>query len=192
MEGPMSTATPLMTAEEMLALPDNGMERDLIEGHLRERLMTRRSRRHGTTTANVTRLLANWNAAQSKPRGEVLAGEAGFRLRRNPDTTAGIDVAYISAELAATSAADTWLVDGPPVLAVEILSRSDTHEDVVEKIDLYLETGVRVVWIIDPDLRTLTVYRPDAEPTLFSSQQELADDPDLPGFRMKIAELFGN
>lgn len=124
------------------------------------------------------------------PRGEVLGGDAGFRLRRNPDTTAGIDVAYISAELATRSPADTWLIDGAPILAVEILSRSDTHEAVVEKVELYLDTGVRVVWIIDPDLRTLVAYRPDAKPALFNSDQELSGDPDLPGFRMKIADIF--
>jgi len=186
----MSTATPLMTAEEMLALPDNGMERDLIEGHLRERLMTRRSRSHSLATVRVAQLLANWKDLQPRPRGQVLGGDAGFRLRRNPDTTAGIDVAYISAELAARTPRDTWLIDGVPVLAVEVLSSSDTHEDVVEKIELYLDTGVRVVWIIDPDLRTMTVYRPDAKPTFFNSDQEYSGDTDLPGFQMKIADLF--
>jgi Uma2 family endonuclease len=186
----MSTATPLMTAEEMLAMPDNGMERDLIEGHLRERPMTRRSRRHTYVTAKMAQFLGMWLDQRPAPKGEVLAGEASFRLQRNPDTTVGIDVVYVSAELAARSPQETWLIDGAPVLAVEILSRSDTHENVVEKIELYLATGVHVVWIIDPDLRTLTVYRPDAEPTLYNSRQELSGDPDLPGFRLKIAELF--
>lgn len=111
-------------------------------------------------------------------------------MRRNPDTTVGIDVAYISAELANRTPRDVFLIDGAPVLAVEILSPSDTHEDIVEKIELYLDTGVRVVWIIDPDLRTVTVYRPDAKPVLYNESQEFLGDPDLPGFCMKVTELF--
>lgn len=187
----MSTAAePLMTAEEMLALPDNGMDRDLIEGQLRERPMTRRNRRHASVTAKVARRLDEWLDANPDPRGEILAGEAGFRLRRAPDTTVGIDVAYISAELAQRTPRDVFLIDGAPVLVVEILSPSDTHEELVDKIELYLETGVQVVWIVDPDLRTVTVYRPDAKPVLYNESQELSGDPDLPGLRMKIAELF--
>jgi Uma2 family endonuclease len=185
-----ATATPLMTAEEMLALPDNGMDRDLILGQLRERPMTTRCRRHARTTTRLARLLENWLVCQPMPRGEVLTGDAGFRLRRAPDTTAGIDVAYISAQLARQTPEDVSLIDGAPILAVEILSPSDTHERVVEKIELFLEAGVPVVWIVDPDLKTVTVYRPVAEPVLFNASQELSGDPDLPGFQLRVAELF--
>lgn len=187
----MSTAAaPLMTAEEMLALPDNGMDRDLIEGQLRERPMTRRGRPHSEATIACGTLLRNWLLLQPVPRGSVLGGEAGFRLRCNPDTTVGIDVAYISGDLAQRVPRDVFLIDGAPVLAVEILSPSDTHEDLVEKVELYLEAGVRVVWIIDPNWRTVTVHRPDAKPVLYNDSQELSGNSDLPGFQMKVADLF--
>ena len=58
--------------------------------------------------------------------------------------------------MAAQAPDDTFLIDGPPVLAVEILSPKDKHEEVVEKINAYLESGVALVWIVDPDLRTVT------------------------------------
>ncbi len=61
----------------------------------------------------------------------------------------------------------------------------------VEKIELYLETGVAVVWIVDPDLRNVTVYRPGQQEVLFAAAQELIGDPELPGFRVKVAHLFG-
>jgi len=186
----MSTVTPLMTAEEMLALPDNGMERDLIEGHLRERPMTIRGWRHADATIACGGLLRNWLQQQPAPRGKVIGGEAGIRLTSDPDTTVGVDVAYISASLVPREPRGSLLIDGVPVLAVEVLSPSDTHEGINEKIDLYLRVGVRQIWIIDPDKHTVTVHRPDAEPAFCSSQQQLSGDPDLPGFRMKIAELF--
>ncbi|MBX6312792.1 MAG: Uma2 family endonuclease [Isosphaeraceae bacterium] len=90
-------------------------------------------------------LLKLWLDTQPEPRGEVLSGEAGFRLRGTKDSPVGIDVAYASSpELVTATGAEERIYDGPPVLAVEILSPSDTQEEVVEKVDLYLEAGVVV------------------------------------------------
>src|SRR5271166_3504265 len=90
----------------------------------------------------VAKFLDNWLDQQPEPRGAVLCGEAGCRLRRDPDTTVGIDVVYISAELAARESDETSLIDGVPVLVVEILSPGDTQEEVDEKIDGYLQAGI--------------------------------------------------
>ena len=119
-----------------------------------------------------------------------VTGEAGFRLRRNPDTSVGIDLAYISPELAAATPENVWLIDGAPTLAVEILSPSNTHEEATEKVREYLDLGVALVWVLDPVFRTVQVFRPDAEPTLFNARQELTAEPHLPGFRVAVADLF--
>lgn len=185
-----SDATAVMTTEELLSLPDDGTERELIRGQLRERPMTRRNRRHSRVTIKLGKLLDLWLDEQPEPRGEVLAGEAGFRIRQEPDTTVGIDVAYISAEVATRNADNAAVIDGPPVLAVEILSPSDRHEDIVEKIEEYLDTGVLLVWLVDPDLRTVCVHRPGAEPELFNIHQVLSGEPDLPGLRIPVSEVF--
>jgi hypothetical protein len=83
----------LMTTEEMLALPDNGVERELIGGQLRERPGTRRNRDHCESSALLTSLMVVWLRQQPEPRGLVVVGEAGFRLQRGPDTSVAIDVA---------------------------------------------------------------------------------------------------
>ena len=88
-----------MTSEALLALPDNGTDRWLIRGELREKPMTVHNRLHSKITASVTTCLKNWRDAQPAPRGDVLCGEAGVRLTRDPDTTVGIDVVYVSADL---------------------------------------------------------------------------------------------
>lgn len=183
-------AKKLMTTEELLALPNDGKKRWLIRGELRENPMTRHNRRHGLTESNVAYYLKAWLRQQPQPRGQVLTGEAGFRLRRNPDTSVGIDLAYISAELAAATPEDVWLIDGAPMLAVEILSPSNTHEEVTEKVREYLDFGVALIWVIDPIFRTVQVYRPDAKPALFNDAQELSGEPHLPGFRVAVADLF--
>lgn len=185
-----TTLTPAVTTEEMLAFPSIDVERWLIQGQSRENPVTVRNRWHSRIMVRVAYLLEAWSMQQPEPRGSVLCGEAGCRLRRDPDTTVGIDVVYVSSELAARDSEDTSLIDGVPVLVVEILSPSDTQEQVDEKIDDYLEAGVALVWIIDPHDRTVTVYRPGHEPELFNALRELTGDPYLPGFRIAIAELF--
>jgi Uma2 family endonuclease len=141
-----------MTLEEMLALPDDGMERELIRGQLRERPMTRRNRWHAGVEARIAKLLGVWLDTRPEPRGEVVSGEAGFRLSTAPDSGVGIDVAYVSAEVAAATPEKASYFQGPPVLAVEILSPSDKQEDIDEKVALYLETGVLLVWDRQPAL----------------------------------------
>jgi Uma2 family endonuclease len=184
------TTPPLMTAEQLLALPNDKMERWLIRGELREQPMTVRNFVHSGIMACVTYALEAWRRQQAEPRGKVLCGEAGCRLQRDPETVVGIDVVYVSAEVAARRPDDTSLIDGVPVLVVEILSPNDTLENTEEKIDSYLEAGVPLVWIINPYRRTVTVHQPGEKPVLFNSSQELSGEPHLPGFRVPVADLF--
>ena len=115
---------------------------------------------HSEVEANVAYLLKTWDGAQPEPRGKVHSGEAGFRLRRDPDTARRHRRGLCLGRTGGQDATESQLFyDGPPVLAVEILSPSDKHEDIVEKIRLYLEAGV-VVWVVDPDFRTVSVHRP--------------------------------
>jgi Uma2 family endonuclease len=186
-----TTTMPLMTTEELLALPDDGVERDLVHGQLKEREMTRRNRRHTRTGANLAGFLHDWLLRQPEPRGEILVGEAALRLRKNPDTTVGIDVAYISAETAKANPDDVFVIDGVPVLAVEILSPLDKQEDILEKVRDYLDAGVPLVWIAEPVFRTITVYSPGKDPIFFTAKQELSGEPHLPGFRCAVADVFG-
>ena len=187
---PVTAASPLMTTAELLALPDDGVERWLIQGRLREKPMTVRNRWHSRIMTRVAKFLDNWLDLQPQPRGSVLCGEAGVRLRRDPDTTVGVDVVYVSAEVAARQSDDTTLIDGVPILAVEILSPNDTLDEINEKIDGYRAAGVALVWVIDPHHRTVEIFRPGAEPELVNVRQELSGEPHLPGFRVPAAQLF--
>ncbi len=152
--------------------------------------MTVRNRTHSRIMATIVFLLKRWLETQLEPRGQILCGEAGCRLRRNPDTTVGIDVIYIAAKLAQQESTETTLIDGVPVLAVEILSPSDTQEEINEKIDEYLAAGVALVWLVDPHDQTITVYRANAVPELVTIRQELSAEPHLPGFRVAAAQIF--
>jgi Uma2 family endonuclease len=180
-----------LTTEEFLELlreePENETW-ELVGGQLRKRPMTTRSRKHALAYSFVNRTLGNWLDSQPKVVGEIAGAEVRCRLRAKPETIVGIDVAYFAGD---DFDDNVSYYDGPPVLAVEILSPTDTHEAVVEKTLLYLECGVKQVWIVDPDLQTVTVHRPAREPQFFTLSDTLTAEPELPGFSCLVRSLFG-
>ena len=134
-----------MTAQEFLALPDDGIHRELVRGRVREDReqcegesrgsgMTVRNRFHSRIVIRVGQLLANWMDLQPEPRGEVVGGEAGFLLKGTRESLVGIDVAVVTSDLVASTDAEQKLYHGPPLLAVEILSPNDTHEDIADMV----------------------------------------------------------
>jgi Uma2 family endonuclease len=186
-------APKLLTTADLLAMPDDGVDRYLIRGHLRERGepgLTKRNCWHSQIEARIAYILWEWLERQPTPHGTVASGEAGCILRHEPHSSVGIDVVYISAEILARQNDETTMIDGVPVLAVEILSPNDVEEDINEKVDEYLAVGVPLVWVVDPHFRTVCVYRPGAEPEMFNVNQELSGDPHLPGFRTRVARFF--
>jgi Uma2 family endonuclease len=187
----ISHAVPTLTTQDLLALPrDDSVTRYLIRGQLREVPMTKRNRWHTRLEARIAQLLGNWLDQQPEPRGEVFAGEVGCILRHNPDTTVGIDVVYAGHDVATRESKETTLLDGIPILAVEILSPSTTQEELNERIDEFLAVGVPLLWLVDPHLRTVLVLRPGKEPELFNVNQELSGEPQLPGFRVPVSRIF--
>jgi Uma2 family endonuclease len=186
----MATTTSPTTAEELVALPDDGIYRELIRGELREFAMTTRGAPHCRTTSNMDFLVGSWLRQQPRPRGGLYAGEVRVRIQRDPDTFVGMDIAYISAELEAHTSEGASFIDGLPLLAIEILSPTDTIEGITEKINIYLEAGVPLVWEINPFIKVIVAYRPGMPPELFNVTQELTAEPYLPGLRIPVAEIF--
>lgn len=188
----------LITTEELLAMPDDGVERWIFNGQLRENYpeviggqpMTVRNAIHSERLINVGTELKSWLRQQPPPRGKILGGEAGVRLSRDPELTVGIDVVYVSHEVILQQTGATKLIDGIPVLAVEILSPSDTIDAVNEKIRIYLESGVQLVWIVDPYNQTVIVFSRECKPRMFNVDEELTAEPFLPGFRVPVARFF--
>jgi Uma2 family endonuclease len=120
----------------------------------------------------------------------VYSGNVGALLRSGPDTFVEIDLAYAPANHVKYKAAGEWYLGEPPLLAIEILSPFETVGAVAEKISAFLDTGVALVWVVDPEFRTVTAYRPDAPPELFHEHQDLTAEPHLPGFSVPVAEIF--
>ena len=188
---PVVTMPSRMTTDELLALPDDdGFDRWLIRGELREKPMTRRNRFHSRLTSRLCHILEDWIDNQPEPRGGVFAGEAGCRLARDPDTTVGIDVVYLNWDQMVKLTNDTTIIDGAPTLAIEILSPTNTVDEIEDKLKLYLESGISLIWVVNPYSRTVTAHQPDCPPELFNLRHELTAPKQLPGFRVLVADLF--
>ncbi|MCH8805617.1 MAG: Uma2 family endonuclease [Planctomycetes bacterium] len=181
----MSTKT-LVTADEFESIAEQLGPCELVRGEVLR--MSPAGFDHGRICANVTFLLEAW--ARRRESGRVLAGEAGILTESDPDSVRGADVAYISYERLPRGSEPSGFVTTPPELAVEIVGKGKTWKDLNVKVGEYLRMGVDRVWVIDPTTRRVHVFRPDAEPTVLSENDTMADEPSLPGFACGIAELF--
>jgi Uma2 family endonuclease len=178
-----------MTVEEFLALPDDGIDRWLINGEVREfGTMTVRNWMHSTIMAQLVIAIGDWWKQQPPPRGIIICGEAGIKL--SGDDVVGVDVAYVSPDVIARQSGQTTLIEGVPTLTVEIQSPSDKLSESEEKIDRYLRAGVPLVWSINPMRRTAVVYRPGSLPRLVNEDEELSGEEVLPGLEVPMRQLF--
>jgi Uma2 family endonuclease len=187
----MATAThsPKMTIEEFLALPEDGVYRELIAGEVRERGPSIHGMLHASCLARLTYLIGNWSYAHPSRGVEVLAGQPGFIMQRDPPTVVGPDFAVVDADVPTDPR--YGLVEGVPRLAVEILSPSDNSGDIHEKVRLYLKQGVAAVWVVNPDDQCVQICRTGQPVILLSGEQLLTCEPELPGFSVRAGELFG-
>jgi Uma2 family endonuclease len=187
----MRTATTkkLMTAEEFYewaSRPENDDKWfELVRGEVIE--LPAPTKPHGFICGNVSRILGNFVFQQGK--GYLTSNDSGVILEKGPDTVRGPDVAYY--EDAATFAElHPKYGEVPPRLAVEVLSPNDRASKVLRKINDYLRCGVGLVWVIDPESRTVTVHRPGQSQAEVDENQELTGEDVVPGFRCRVADFF--
>ena len=172
--------------EDLYTLPDDGYRYELLAGSLLRE--ARPGALHGLVVTSVTVVLAEW--ARAGNTGVVLTGDSGFILERAPDTLRGPDVAWISrARFDAVGPVGTAF-PGPPDLAVEVLSPTDRPGDVHAKVADYLAAGTRLVWLVDPARRRVTTYKTLLAPRVFGRNERLGDEELLPGFGVRVGELF--
>jgi Uma2 family endonuclease len=77
-----------------------------------------------------------------------------------------------------------------PDLVVEVLSPGNSGFEVDEKLDEYLAAGVSLVWIVNPDRKTIHVFRADGTNRRYRASEVIENEPLLPGFRLPIPEVF--
>ena len=182
----MNPIRTLMTAEDLLALPDDGCRHELVEGELRT--MTPSGSEHSVITATLAHLVGGFASAHHL--GVVFGAEGGFRIGSDPDTVRAPDLAFVQRERIPESGIPTGFWPGAPDLAVEVVSPSDTYEEVEEKVAQWLRAGTLLVWVVNPKLRTVAVRSSAKKVRILSEADELLGGVVLPGFTCRVSELF--
>ena len=178
----MST-TRTMTEADLMALPRDGYKREYVDGEIR---VSPAGFRHGNVALRLGGLLIAYVEAHGL--GYAADSSTGFWM---PSGNLRLpDLSFVST---------ARMPDGPPTgfsrivpdLAVEILSPGDRHREVLDKVGEYVTSGVRLVWIIDPDARRAAVHRSLVDVTTLCEDDELDGLDVVPGFRCKLATIFG-
>jgi len=171
-----------MTVEEFMNVDDDYHRHELIKGELLT--MNPPKSLHGRVVINLAIILGLHVKAD---RLGVLYSESGYHLERDPDTVLGPDMSFLSGEH--VDEADDGYYQGPPDLAIEVLSPGDRKSYVERKLAIYLETGTRSIWLVNPRRRTVEVISSLGDRRTLHEDDELVDD-TVPGFRVKVSEIF--
>lgn len=178
--------TKLMTADELLVMPDDGRHWELRRGELREVSPS------GIRASAIAAVISAWLTIYVIERelGIVTGADGGFVLEREPDTVLAPDVAFIRQEHVPPEDELRRFGQVPPDLAVEVVSPTDRPRAMAEKIAIYLATGVPLVWVVDPATRSATVHRLGRQPRHLTIDDALDGEEIVPGFRLLLAQVF--
>ena len=182
----VTVAQKLITAEEFARMPDppDGSKQELVCGEIVT--MPPPGGIHGVCCSKTDRRLGNF--VDANHLGTVAANDIGIITERNPDTVRGPDVAYWSFER--LPEVPVGYIEAPPDLAVEVLSPWTKIRQLRKKIQEFFQRGVRMVWVIDPENRTVTVYRTPDEGRVLHESATLSGEDVLPGFSCPVADLL--
>ena len=181
-----ATDTKLLTAGELLRLYSRGVHGELVRGVLHETMPT--GQEHGEIVMNLGAELSKF----IKPRrlGRLTGSDAGVWLERDPDTVREPDVAFFSAAKVPPGMRVTGYSETVPDLVAEIVSPNDSRREVRDKARMWLSHGVRLVWVLHPDTRTVDVHRPDLPASTLLEDAFLDGADVLPGFSCAVSAVF--
>lgn len=179
-------ATKLLKAEDLYEIEaEDGCTYELVRGELVR--VTPPGGWHGEVSVETTWHLRTY--LSDHPIGRMYT-ETGFILARDPDIVRGPDVAFVREERLPPPEERGGFLPLAPDLAVEVISPWDRSAEVHEKVLEYLAAGTRLVWVVHPRGRTVTVYRPDGSARVLREGDELDGEDVLPGFRLPVAAIF--
>ncbi|HEX5054853.1 MAG TPA: Uma2 family endonuclease, partial [Planctomycetota bacterium] len=158
---------------------------ELVRGELRR--MSPAGYWHGGVGMRLAERLARH--VRENRLGLVFLAETGFVLARNPDTVRAPDAAFVRRERLPDPFTAGYF-PGPPDLAVEVVSPSDTFTQVHEKALCWLEHGTRLVWVVDPAGRRVTVHGSAHDVRVLGDDEQLTGDDVVPGFALAVRELW--
>jgi Uma2 family endonuclease len=175
-----------MTFEEAARLDPGEQAGEIDHGEWRP--VTRGTWKHGEIVSRVSFLLQLY--AREHAGWSISSGDPGTKLARDPDVLRGPDVGMVRRERKPTGkGADGWL-EGAPDLAVEVVGDAQTVAELAKKASEYLAAGARMVWVLDPEPRSVVLFWPPDHVRVLGPDESLEGGELLPGFRCTVGELF--
>lgn len=155
---------------------------EIVNGQPEEKEMP--GARHGGVAARLIIRLGNY--VESNNLGSLYS-EASFIIGQNERIP---DVAFVASDRIPPEGEPATLWPMAPDLAIEVISPNDIYLKVMSKTDDYFAAGVKQVWLVDPELRIISVYRSLTDVTIFAEENELASEDLFPGFCCRLNEIF--
>jgi Uma2 family endonuclease len=175
----------MITPEDLLRMQDN-QTLELVDGKIREKEVSQTSSRVG---ARIIRLLGAVSDQSSE--AEIYGSDLGYEcFPDDPNRIRKPDVSLIRRDRLKNLKGDHGFMPIPPDLAVEVLSPNDTTHEIGRKIREYRAADFNLIWIVDPELRTVTIYRPEGPITVLQENDDITGETALPTFRCRVGEFF--
>lgn len=182
----MDPNTGLVTADDLMRIPDDRYSYELVKGRLIR--MPKPGALHGVVGTRLFSALIR--RVEENDLGVVLPQDTGFKLTDDPDTVRAPDLAFVSRDKVTLTGFPEGFWPGAPDLAVEVRSPHDSMRDLTDKASEYLTYGSRFVWILDPRKKQVTVFTPGADPVMLTRDDSLNGGEVVPGFELSVARLF--
>ena len=182
----MTTAKAMMTADDLLAMPDDGNRYELVRGELIE--MAPASHNSSMVGMRLGRWIGNF--VEEHDLGHDVGADAGVHIERDPDTVRAPDYGFISYERAAQPPPMRGFANVIPDLVLEVVSPNDRQPEVDAKTRMWLSAGVRLALVAYPETQEVYAHHDDGSVERYGVGNTLAGDPVLPGFACPVAEIF--
>jgi Uma2 family endonuclease len=170
------------TEADLRDVPDDGRTYELVDGHI---VVSPGGYRHGQVGLAIGSALLAY--AREHRAGHALDSSTGFRLPggnvRSPDAS------FVSNARVPQPVPDDF-ADVVPDLVVEVLSPSERPGATAAKVAEYLDAGVRLVWTVDPRVRTAVIHAPERAPQVLDESGSLEGEDVLPGFRCALRDVL--
>lgn len=177
----------LVTAEEFWEMPDvPGKIFELVDGEVVE--VSGANDLHHHIMVVLFKLLDRH--VEQHDLGLVRPDGLPYIIRRNPDVVRIPDVSFVDWDRVPEGEAPEFFWNGPPSLAVEIVSPSDRTNEIHAKAQGYLEAGTHQVWVLWPRQRSMTIYDADGNVWDLGPDAQLEGGDVLPGFSVRVGDLF--
>ncbi len=176
----------LWTAEDLLDFQNPPWQHELVQGVLYR--MPPTGDEHGYVTGNFFGWL--FQHVKTNQLGELFAAETGYVVQTNPDSVIAPDCSYIAKDRWSTNQLTGKYLRIAPDLVAEIVSPNDRPREVQEKVERWLQFGVRAVVVIDPKSQTVTVHQSLDQKTIYGLDNTIDLNFVVPGFSLPMRHLF--